>query len=59
MVPLPHSPQGKHAFWGEIKQISKSKKIAHRKKVAMGLLYHRLGHRSTISLMAGDIETYW
>ena len=36
--------------------MSKSKKIAPRKKVALELLHHRLGHRSTISLMDGDTE---
>ena len=34
--------------------MSNSKKIAHRKKVALGLLRHRLGHRSNISLMNRD-----
>ena len=34
-VNLPHSAQRKHAFWGEIKQKSKSKKIAPRNKFAL------------------------
>ena len=34
-VTLPHSAQQKHVFWGEIKQISKSKKIAPRNKVTL------------------------
>ena len=47
VVTLPHSAQRKHAFLGEIKQISKSNQIAPSNKVALGLLHHRLGHRST------------
>ena len=53
-VTLPHSAQRKHAFWGEIKQMSKTKKIAPRKNIALELLHQILGHRSTRSLMAGD-----
>ena len=53
-VTLPHSAQRKHAFLGEMKQIPKSNKIAPRKKVALELLHHRLGHRSTRLLMYGD-----
>ena len=37
----------------------KSKKIAHRKKVALELLHHRLRQRYTRSLMAGDAENVW
>ena len=37
----------------------KSNKIAPSKKVAFGLLHHGLGHRSTRSLMDGDIENVW
>ena len=51
---LPHSAQRKHDFWGEIKQMSKSKKIEPRKKIALELLHHRLGQRYTRSLMDGD-----
>ena len=39
--------------------MSKSKKLAPRKKVALGLLYHILGHISTRSLMDGDTENVW
>ena len=39
--------------------MSNSKKIAHRKKVALGLLYHRLGHRYTISSMAEVTSNVW
>ena len=59
MVTLPHSAQRKHAFWGEIKQISKSKKLAPWKKVALKLLHYRVGHRSTRSLMSGDTVHFW
>ena len=58
-VTLSHSTQRKQAFWGEIKQISKSKKISPRKKVALKLLHYRLGYKYTISLMAGDIANFW
>ena len=44
---LCHSAQRKHAFLGEIKQMSKSKKIAPRKKIALELLHHILGKRYT------------
>ena len=56
---LPHSARRKHAFWGEIKQISKSNKIAPRKKFALGLLHHILGHIYTISLMYDYTKNVW
>ena len=59
MVTLPHSAQKKHSFWGEIKRMSKWKKIAPRKKVGLELLHHILGHISTISLMDGDNTNIW
>ena len=46
-VTLPHSAQRKYTFLGEIKQISRSNRIVPRKKVALELLHHILGHRST------------
>ena len=33
-VPLTHSEKRKHAFWGEIKEISKTKKLPSRNKNA-------------------------
>ena len=36
----------------------KSKKIAPRKKVALELLHHRLGHMYTRSFMAGDTPIF-
>ena len=39
--------------------MSKSKKIAPRKKVALELLHHRLVHRSTRSLIDGDTANVW
>ena len=47
-VTLPKSAQRKHAFWGGIKQMSKTYKLAPRKRIALELLHHRLGNRSTI-----------
>ena len=58
-VTLPHSAQSKHAFLGKMKQMSKSMKIAPRKKFALELLQHRLLHRSTRSLMDGDTANVW
>ena len=46
-------------MFGKINQISKSKKLATRKKVALELLLHRLGQRFTRSLMAGDTVNVW
>ena len=37
----------------------KSKKNPARKKIVLELLHHRLGHRSTRSLIAGDTEIFW
>ena len=47
-VTLPHSAQSKHSFWGEIKEMSKTKKLPSRKRTTLKLLHHRLGHKSTI-----------
>ena len=58
-VTLPHSPQRKHAFLGKIKDMSKKNKLPARKKIALELLHQRLGHRSTISLLAGDTDNVW
>ena len=51
---LPHSAQRKHIYFGKIKEMSKTNKLPSRKKIALELLHHRLGHISTISLLAGD-----
>ena len=32
-VTLPHSAQRKHEFWGEIKEMSRTKKLPSRKKI--------------------------
>ena len=58
-VTLPHSAQRKRAFWGEIKEIPKTKKLLSRKKIALELLHHRLGHRPTISLLSGNTANGW
>ena len=58
-VTLPHSAQRKHAFIVEIKNMSKKNKFPARKKIALELLHQRLGHRSTISLLAGDTANFW
>ena len=46
-IKLPHSAQRKHAFLGQIKEMSKTNKLPARKKIALELLHQRLGHRST------------
>ena len=58
-VTLPHSAHQKHVFLGEIIQMSKSKKIAPRKKVDLELLHHILGHISTRLLMSEDNVNVW
>ena len=58
-VPLPHSAQRKHAFIGKIKNMSKKNKLLARKKISLELLHHRLGNRSTRSLIAGDTANFW
>ena len=57
-VTLPHSTQRKHAFWGEIKEISKRKRLPSRKKISLELLHQRLGPRSTRSLLSGDTDDF-
>ena len=51
-VTLPHSEQRKH-------DVSKGKKYPAGKKIALELLHQRLGHRSTISLLAGYTANAW
>ena len=58
-VTLPHSAQRKHAFLGKIMEKSKKNKSPARNKIALELLHHRLGHRSTLSLLAGDTANVW
>ena len=58
-VTLPHSAHQKHAFLGEIKKMSRIKKLATRKKIALKLLHQRLGHRYTRQLTDGDTDNFW
>ena len=39
--------------------MSKTKKLPARKKIALELLHHKLGHRFTISLWAGNTDNVW
>ena len=39
--------------------MSKTRKLTSRKKIALELLHHRLGHRSIISLLAWDTDNVW
>ena len=56
---LPHSAQRKHAFLVKIKEMSKTKKLPSRKKIALELLHQRLGHRSTRSFLARYNANFW
>ena len=60
-VTLAHSAVRKHAFM--VKSMESSKKNAKRnlkrKKISLELMHHRLGHRSTRSLMAEDTVNVW
>ena len=58
-MPLPHSAQRKHTFLGEIKEMSKTKKLPSKNKIALELLHQRLGNRSTISFLSGDTAYVW
>ena len=53
---LAHSAARKHAFMVKSMESSKknTKRNPKRKKISLELMHHRLGHRSTRSLMAGD-----
>ena len=59
VVTLLHSAQRKHAFLGEIKQMSKGNQLPSRNRTALEFLQQILGHRSTRSLMAGDNDNVW
>ena len=41
------------------KEKSNSQNQTPKKKVSLGLLYHRLVHKSTRSLLSGDTESFW
>ena len=46
-------------FFSKTKEKAKPKKVTLRKKVALELLHHILGHKCTRSLMAGDTANVW
>ena len=58
-VTFPHSAQRKHAFLGEIKEMSKKKKSPARNKTDLELLHQRLGHRSNRLLLTVDTTNVW
>ena len=58
-VTLPYSAQMEHEFLGKIMENSKKNKLPAIQKIALELLHLRLGHRSTISLLAGDSANVW
>ena len=58
-VTIPHIAQRKHTFLGKIKEISKTKKLPPRKKIALEFLHQILGHRSTRSLLVWDTVNVW
>ena len=49
-VTLPHSAHRKHAFLGEIKEMSKTKKIPSWSKIALEFFQQGLGHISNRSI---------
>ena len=51
--------QRKHAFLLITKEKAKYNKVEPKKKVYSGLLHQILGHRSTISSIAGDNANFW
>ena len=51
--------KGNTHFLGEIKEMSKNKKLPSKKKISLSLLQQRLGHRSTRYLLAGDTANIW
>ena len=59
MVALTHSAQQKPAFLVKTKEKSTLQRKIPKKKVYLGLLHQRLGHRSTRSLLAGDTANIW
>ena len=59
LITLPHSAQKKHTFLGEIKEMSKTKKLPSRKKIALELLHQILGHISTRSFLNGYNANIW
>ena len=58
-VTLPHSTQRKHAFTGNIQDVSKKNKYPARNKIALESLHQILGHISTRSLIDGDTANVW
>ena len=60
-VTLPHSAVRKHAFMVKSMKSSKNnpKRNPKRRKIALELMYQRLGHRSTRSLIDGDTANVW
>ena len=58
-VTLPPSAQNKHALLVERKEMSKTKKLPSRKKMAPELLDQRFGHRSIILLLDGGTTNLW
>ena len=60
-VTLADSAVRKHAFMVKSMESSKKnpKRNPKRKKIPLELMHHGLGHRSTISLMAGDTANIW
>ena len=58
-VTLTHCAQRNHAFWEEIKEISKTDKLPSRNKIALVLLHQGLGHRSPRLFLDGDTSNVW
>ena len=58
-VTLSHGAKSRHAFLGEIKEISKTKKLPSRRKIDFEFLHQKSNKISTRSLLAGDTADVW
>ena len=56
---LAHSAVRKHAFMVKSMESLKKNSKKNPKNISLELMHHRLGHRSTRSLMAGDTANIW
>ena len=58
-VTMPHIAQRKNTFLEKIKEMSKTKKLTSRRKIALELLHQRLGQKYIRSFLSGDTANVW
>ena len=46
-------------FWGKQRKCQKERHYHLENKIALEFLHQKLGHKSTISLLAGDTANFW